>query len=349
MGKTSKRGWRNIKLTEEMTTMASKSDAAELDSRADTLFTLDSSGSKEGISKKVLREIALQNKHSKPAAALSELPLLKKALKTVSRPIKRQNTNKKTLTDLWADESLPKNPRSLLPSSILRRESFAPAVVPTGRALSVNPVKSEFEQLIVQSAEKLTAPKTEVKAPVSSAETQNEPNSVPAVSETAGEKVPEGRKTKAQRLKEKAHKQLMKEHEIRRKEKELRRLEHDKTGRIAKKQAIEERRAQKLKTTAQRIVAQASGQYTLPRGAGGRLVAAEESVPTEIATSLRRIVPVGNPLLERRASLLKRRMIEQVPEINNEYKEKVRFARMDAKKAVKMLDKEARDRCVLLG
>ena len=329
--------------------MASKSDAAELSSRVESLFTVDSTGAKKGVSKKLLREISLQNKNSKPAASLSELPLIEKALKSVKRPIKRSHSSKKPLADLWADQSVQKTPRPLLPSSILRRESFAPAVVPSGRALSVNPVKSELEQLIVDTAEKLTVVKPEVKAPVSSAETQNESVSTPTGSEPVPEKVPQDRKTKAQRRKEKAHKQLMKEHEIRRKEKELRRLDQDKAGRIAKQQAVEQRRAQKLKTKAQRIVAEAAGQYTLPRGAGGRLLAPEESVPTEIATSLRRIVPVGNPLLERRASLLKRRMIEQVPEINNEYKEKVRFARLDAKKAVKLLDKEARDRCVLLG
>ena len=349
MGKTSKKGWRNIKLTDEMATLASKSDAKELDSRVDTLFSLDSSGSKKGVSKKVLREISLQNSNSKPAASLSELPLIEKALKAVSKPIKRVHAKKPQLKDLWADSSVEKSRRALLPSSILRRESFAPAVVPTGRALSVNPVKAELDQLIVETAEKFSAPKSEVKAPVSSAETQNESVSATPSSEPAPEKVPEGRKTKAQKLKEKAHKQMMKEHEIRRKEKELRRLEHDKAGRIAKKEALEQRRAQRLKTAAQRIVAEAAGHYTLPRGAGGRLLSTEESVPTEIASSLRRIVPIGNPLLERRASLLKRRMIEQVPEINNEYKEKVRFARLDAKKAVKMLDKEARDRCVLLG
>ena len=88
---------------------------------------------------------------------------------------------------------------------------------------------------------------------------------------------------------------------------------------------------------------------TIRRGAGGRLGIMKESVPTEIATSLRRIVPAGNPVLERRASLLKRRMIEQVPEINAEYKEKVRFAKLNAGKTRKLLDSDAKERCVLLG
>ena len=54
-------------------------------------------------------------------------------------------------------------------------------------------------------------------------------------------------------------------------------------------------------------------------------------------------------VLERRGSLLKRRLIEQVPETNAEYKEKVKFAKLDAVKAVKMMDRAARARCVLLG
>ena len=348
MGKTSKKGWRNIKLVEELGAMANKEDDAELSSRVDSLFTVDASGSKKGISKDLLREIALHNKNSKPAAALSELPLVERALKKVNKPLRR-NPKKASLCDLWGDDASKSSRKIALPGSVLRRESFAPAVIPTSGALSVNPLKSDLEELIVEAAEKLTAKKEGAIKTVSSAEPLIASQTTPASQEPISEKVSDGRKTKAQKLKENAHKQLMKEHEIRRKEKEMRRLEHDKSGRIAKQEALEKRRAQKLKTTAQRIVSEAAGEYTLPRGAGGRLVAAEESVPTEIASSLRRIVPLGNPVLERRASLLKRRMIEQVPEINNEYKEKVRFARLDAKKAVKLLDKEARDRCVLLG
>lgn len=349
MGKTSKKGWRNIKLVEELGAMATQQDAAELGSRVDTLFTVDSSGSNKGISKGLLREIALHNKNSKPAAALSELALVERAMKKVNKPINR-DSKKTALCDLWAEDSSKSSRKIALPGSVLRRESFAPAVVPTSGAFSVNPQKSDFEQLIVDTAEKLTATKEGAIKTVSPAEPLSASPTTPASQlQTLEEKVSENRKTKAQKLKEKAHKQLMKEHEIRRKEKEARRLEHDKSGRIAKQEALEKRRDQKLKTAAQRIVAEAAGEYTLPRGAGGRLVAAEESVPTEIASSLRRIVPIGNPILERRASLLKRRMIEQVPEINNEYKEKIRFARLDAKKAVKLLDKEARDRCVLLG
>jgi hypothetical protein len=349
MGKTSKKGWRNIKLTDEIATMTSKQDAADLESRVDTLFTLDSKGTNSGVAKKLLREVSLLNKSSKPAAAVSELPLVQKALKSAKHPI-RKATNKNQLRDLWADDAPKKHLKPILPSSILRRESFAPAVIPTNAALSVNPDKSQLEQLIVETANKLTATKDAGdKATVSTAATPSTSNSIPLSSDSTQIKFLDGRKTKAQKLKEKAHKQLLKEHEIRRKEKELRRQEHDKAGRIAKQEALEQRQSKKLKTVAQRIVAEAAGKYTLPRGAGGRLLATEESVPTEIASSLRRIVPLGNPLLERRASLLKRRMIEQVPELTNEYKEKVRFARLDAKKAVKLLDKEARDRCVLLG
>jgi hypothetical protein len=232
---------------------------------------------------------------------------------------------------------------------VLRRESFAPAVTPAASVLSVNPKKEQFEEMIVSKAEELAT----------SSEKKSVTNIIPEipvlidtttpVSEPAPEKVPQPRKTKAQRRKENAHKQVLREHAIRRKEKELRKLAHDKASRLAREAEIKARQEHRLRIAAQRVITEASGGFTLARGAGGRLNKTNEPIPTEIAGSLRRIIPMGDPVLERRASLLKRRMIEQVPEISNEYKEKIRYARFESKKANKMLDKDARDRCVLLG
>ena len=356
MGKASKKGWRNIKLTEELTNLADKEEASELQAKVDTLFTEDIIGGMQGVSKSIRKDIELHSKSNKAAASISEIPLIEKALKRIGTGSQRSTPQPKRtkLVDLWGDEPVAKRRAASLPGSVLRRESFAPAVLPATNLLSVNPNKEEFDSMIVAKAEEIAAKAASKKkqrsvvteSPVAAASSTSE---IVTVSEPAPEKTVDARKTKAQRRKEEAHKQLMKEHAIKRKEKELRKLSHDKASRLAREAEIKQRQEQKLKISAQRIVAEASGEFTLARGAGGRIIQSTDVIPTEIAASLRRIIPMGDPILERRASLLKRRMIEQVPEINNEFKEKVRFARLDGKKAYKMIDKDARDRCVLLG
>lgn len=93
---------------------------------------------------------------------------------------------------------------------------------------------------------------------------------------------------------------MLKEHENKRKEKANRRAMHDTAARQAKAEEHARRRAAKLQTKVKRIVDEASGKFTLARGAGGRILKTSEMVPTEIAGSLRRIVPLGDAVLERR-------------------------------------------------
>jgi hypothetical protein len=180
------------------------------------------------------------------------------------------------------------------------------------------------------------------------AKAENAEETAPVTPELATVQLSE-RKTKAQKLKEQKHKQMLKEHEQKRKEKEARKAMMNKSALKAMEEEHAKRQEQRLSTKVRRIIDEASGKITLARGAGGRLIASKEEVPLEIASSMRRIVPVGDPILERRASLLRRRMIEQVPVLNAEYKEKLRFARLTSAKSRKIMDSDTKARCVLLG
>jgi hypothetical protein len=342
VAKTSKKGWRNIKLHEELSNLHENQLSAELSNKVDTLFTEDSHGGAKGISKSILKEVKLQNKDGKVSTTSSEAALFSRALSNAGV---RKNANKRPakvpIADLWADAPTKKL-KTLLPGTVIRRESFAPAVLPAAATLSVNPSKAEFESMLIAEAEKEMAAssKKSVAQPVSVDATKPS-SSAEVASEPAPENKATDRKSRAQKLKEQKHKQMLREHELR--------TEQDKAARQARAEEQAARQAQRLSTKAKRIVAEAAGQYTLARGAGGRMVAAKEQVPVEIAASLRRVVPLGDPVMERRASLLKRRMIEQVPEINAEYREKLRFAKLDAAKSRKLMDKDARARCVLLA
>jgi hypothetical protein len=349
VGKTSKKGWRNIKLTDTLETMASNEARKELDERVDTLFVEDSSGGSKGVSKRILQEIKLRGNSEKASVSASELHLLQKAIsKTQNGVKKQQHVKKAALRDVWGDDLGDKRLKTLLPGTVLRRESLAPAVVPAPSTFSVNPSKDDFEAMLVAEAEKEELKKAPKKR--TAAVTFVPPSAGTESSEVlpAENKVTE-RKTRAQKLKEKRHQQMLREHEIKRQEKQARKALQDKTTRKALEEEQARRREARLLTQARRVVAEASGKFTLARGAGGRLAETPESIPVEIAGSLRRIVPVGDPVSERRASLLKRRVIEQVPEMNAEYREKLRFARLDASKARKMIDKDASNRCVLLS
>lgn len=352
--KSSKKGWRTIKLTEEMNNMASNTTASELAKRVDTLFHEDTVGGLQGISKKMRREISLLNKSSKTSVAVSELGLLGKSIAKIgmATPTKRSNKHAK-LTDLWADEDSSKKLKTNLPSTVLRRESLCPAVVPVCSAMSVNPPKEEFEALLIREAEAENMRiKRKTARPIRQAEPVDPSLVIPAVETAgAGPVEPVDRKSRAQKLKEVKHKQMLKEHEQRRLMKALRRKGQDKAAIAAELAEQAARRDAKLKTQVARVISEASGKTNgLIRGAGGKLLDTPLLLgSTEIAGSLRRIVPSSDAVLERRDSLLKRRMIEQVPETNNEYKEKVKFAKLDAQKAVKMMDRSARARCVLLG
>ena len=350
VGKTSKKGWRNIKLTEELSTLAQREHAAELDSKVDTLFTEDASGSSKGVSKVVEKVVKLQNGKGKTAVSLSESALLQKTIARIGKgkpQAKPQRGGK--LCDLWETASSSQKLK-LLPSSVLRRESFVPAVVPAGAALSVNPPEEKFNEMLIEEAQKELKAATPARARVvpSPQEVQTEPTVTPTQEEPfVGSKVFE-RKPKAQKLKEQRHKQMLREHEQKRLAKEARKALMNKA---ALRQAEEERelkRGQRFRTRVQRVIEEASGIVKIPRGAGGRVVQVKEHIPTEISSSLRRIVP-GDAVMDRRSSLLKRRLIEQVPEINAEYKEKIRFAKYMSSKARKLVDSDAKARCVLLG
>jgi hypothetical protein len=353
VGKTSKKGWRNIKLSDELANLSNKEHMKELSARVDTLFTEDARGGSKGVSKEIEKAVKLQNSKGKTAVSPSEAILLQRRLLSAAKgPVKRRTNQKKALCDVWGE-----NPKAsklkLLPSTVLRRESLAPAVIPANPALSVNPTEEKLNALILAEAAKElesmkpSKPKIQPETTVSTEDVTNPVES--PKDESIAEPSSTERKTRAQKLKEKRHKQMLKEHEQRRKEKEARRALHDKAARLEAEAEQAARRGQRLKTKVRRVIQEATGTMTIRRGAGGRLGIMKESVPTEIATSLRRIVPAGNPVLERRASLLKRRMIEQVPEINAEYKEKVRFAKLNAGKTRKLLDSDTKERCVLLG
>jgi hypothetical protein len=357
--KSSKKGWKSVKLTEELSAQADNEQITELMAKGDSLFTEDAKGNMQGVSKKIVREVNLLNKSSSKSASASELALIQKYASrvTIGTP-KAQPAHIKRggLSDPWADAPVKKL-KSLVTSSVIRRESFAPSVVPAGAALSVNPSAETLESAIMSAAEqeakaaagstfKVKRPELEVPIP----ETTPAAESEETTSTGPIDKAPSVRKTKAQKLKEIRHKQMLMEHQIRRREKLARKTLADKSGRLAKEAEQAERREATLKIRAKRVIAEASGKTTLARGAGGRLVNESEILPpTEVASSLRRMIPKGDPVLERRASLLKRRMIEQVPEMNKEYKEKIRFAGLDSKKAAKMVDRDARNRCVMLG
>ena len=355
--KSSKKGWRTIKLTEELKNFANNTTAAELKQKVDTLFHEDTVGGLQGVSKKLQREISLLSKTNKVSVAVSELPLLEKSIAKVGKSpiVHRANKNIK-VHDIWADVSSENKLKTNLPSTVLRRESFAPAVLPACAGMSVNPRREDFEALLINEADremkKIRQKKVYLVAPqgeeVLAASEQQVADPVGEVSVAVKNVL---RKTRAQKVKESKHKQMLREHEQRRKMKELRRKGQDKAAIAAELAEQASRRELRLKTTVGRIIDEAAGKTNgLSRGAGGRLLATPTRIgSTEIAQSLRRIVPAGDIVLERRASLLNRRMIEQVPETNAEYKEKVRFAKLDAIKAVKMMDKSAHARCVLLG
>ena len=335
--------------------MASNDLAVELAGRVDTLFREDTVGAMSGVSKKIQQEIKLLNKTSKPSATVAELNLLQKAISKVGKPstsVKKPVNGQ--VRDVWADEPSEKRRKSLLPGTITRRESFAPAVVPAASAFSVNPSKEDLDAMMIAEADKeiarLDAIKTYRAKRLAVLEEAKLMGTLPVEPvEAAPEKGLMDRKSKAQKLKETKHKQMLREHELKRKEKETRKARQNKTAIQALEEEQAARREQRLKVKVGRIVAEAAGKFTLARGAGGRIMEAEEAVPTTIAASLRRMVPMGDPVLERRASLLKRRMIEQIPEMNAEYKEKLRFAKLDARKSHKMTDRDAMSRCVLLA
>lgn len=348
VGKTSKKGWRNIKLTDELAAMAKNDIQTELGAKVDSLFVEDRIGGSHGVSKRIISEIKLKGSSARTPASLSEQPLLKKAIAKIQKGrVPQAHSKKSNLRDVWADCPVEAKLKTLLPSTIVRRESLAPAVVPAASTLSVNPTKEDFEAMIVSEAEKELIKQKSRKVP----------EAIPVVTEPVEETVQQlpaekkvtERKTKAQKVKEKRHQQMLREHEIKRLEKQKRKALQDKAARKALEAEQAKRRETRLLTSAKRVVAEAKGEFTLARGAGGRILESREAVPVEIAESLRRIVPVGDPVLERRQSLLRRRMIEQVPELNAQYKEKLRFARLDAAKARKMIDKDARSRCVLLS
>ena len=349
VGKTSKKGWRNIKLTEELSTLAELDHSKELSAKVDTLFTEDSVGGSKGVSKQIGKTVQLQNSKGKAAVSNSEAILLQRKLVRAGKPVARPHPKpKQVLSDIWG-ETPDLQKLKLLPSTVLRRESLAPAVVPAISALSVNPSEDNFNQMLLAEAKKEfdSAKPSKPKIQFVAAD-QNTEETVAPVEEPA--EVPSSdRKTKAQKLKEKRHKQMLREHERRRMEKEARKALQNKVALKEAETLHAQQRQQRLKTAVRRVIEEATGNVSILHGAGGRLALSKDQFPTEIAASLRRIVPVGNPVLERRASLLKRRMIEQVPEINAEYKEKVRFAKHNAGKARKLLDSDTKERCVLLG
>lgn len=156
VGKTSKKGWRNIKLADEMTVLATNEHAAELSAKAGTLFSEDVAGGMRGVSKAIQKEVKLLTKSNKTSIAVSELAVLERAVSRVNKAIKRTSPHKKgKLCDLWADTPSNNNPH--LPGTVVRRESYAPAVVPPSATLSVNPSKAAFESMIVAEAEKEVA------------------------------------------------------------------------------------------------------------------------------------------------------------------------------------------------
>jgi hypothetical protein len=350
VGKTSKKGWRNIKLTEELSALSENQHSEELAKKADSLFVEDSIGGSKGISKEIQREIKLLGKSTKQTVALSESDLLNRAVKKAGKPSpSRSKGSKSSVFDLWVNEPAEKRLKTLVPGTVIRRESLAPAVIPAHANLSVNPSKDDFASMIIAEAEKVTRKPEPTKQFQTATPNPEQTISEIVVSESAPELKETVRKTKAQKLKESLHKQMLKEHANRRKEKDARRALHDVAARKARHEELEKRRVVRTQTKVSRILSEAAGKFTLARGAGGRILKSQEIVPTEIAGSLRRIVPMGDPVLERRESLLRRRMIEQIPELNAEYKEKLRFAKLDSRKAKKMVDRDAMARCVLLG
>lgn len=353
VSKSSKKGWRGIKLASELDVLQQNEIASELGSRVDSLFTDDPIGKNQGISKQVEKLVKLQNKKGKSPISISEELLLKKAIGKVSlgqkQPTKSHN---RKLVDVWAD-SQPDSKVKNVVSSILRRESVAPSVVPPIPSLSVNPCKDIFETMILAEAKKemeaLDAAKLKAASRIQpAAKAENAEETAPVNPELATVQLTE-RKTKAQKLKEQKHRQMLKEHEQKRKEKEARKALMNKSALKAMEEEHAKRQEQRLSTKVRRIIDEASGKITLARGAGGRLIASKEEIPLEIASSMRRIVPVGDPILERRASFLRRRMIEQIPVLDAEYKEKLRFARLTSAKSRKIMDSDTKARCVLLG
>lgn len=353
VGKTSKKGWRNIKLTEELSTLAHNEQSAELGAKVDTLFIEDTTGSSKGVSKVVEKVVKLQNAKGKTAVSLSEAQLLNRTIaKAGKRPQQPKSQKKGKLCDLWASDESSKKMK-LLPSSVVRRESFVPAVVPAGPGLSVNPSEEQFNAMLIEEAQKeiaLTTPAKPRTVPAAESASQIEQPETATAAEQGiliGSKVTE-RKKKAQKLKERKHKQMLREHEQRRQEKEARKALMNKVALREAEAERELRRGQRFTTRVQRVLEEAAGKVTIRRGAGGRLAPVKEQIPTEISSSLRRVLP-GDAVMDRRASLLKRRLIEQVPEINAEYKEKIRYAKHVSGKSRKLVDSDAKARCVLLG
>lgn len=102
-------------------------------------------------------------------------------------------------------------------------------------------------------------------------------------------------------------------------------------------------------TKVQRVIEEATGKVNLPRGAGGRFMEPETEIPTVTNGALRRMIPVGSAVKERMTSILRRRLIEQVPEANAEYVERLRFAKLARTKGSRFVDKDLRERCLLLS
>ena len=241
-------------------------------------------GGLQGVSRKLRKEISLLNKSSKTSVAVSELPLLERTTNRLSRKSPSvTRVRAQTMCDLWAGDVV-KPIKGHLPSTILRRESHAPGVVPACAALSVNPQREVFEQLLVEEAaaemNKMKRKRREF-IPVETVEVSAD-SSLPAEL-GASSKIFE-RKSRAQKLKEQRHKQMLKEHEQRRKTKESRKKSQNKVAIAALETTQAARREGKLRTKVDRIIAEAAGKATLARGAGGRILQATERIPTEIAT-----------------------------------------------------------------
>ncbi len=329
-----------MKLTEELANLAENIEVAKLSEKVHDLFVDDSVGGGKGVSKAIKSEISALNKSGKTAYAASEKSLVER-LQREPRKIKEQKKPDQ-LRDLWSSE--PVNAVKV-PASVARREKVMAAVLPASAVLSVNPEPEKFSEMLLKEAEK---EQEKHKRRVYPGELPSG-ESVPAPAASSGHgDVPSSypRKTRAVKLRQAKHQRMLKEHEKRRKvvseqklkpsKKEIKKLEADKS----------ERQKAKLELKTRRIIDEAAGKVIHQRGAGGRYTEIPDSVPTEIASSLRRVIPTGNPLLEVKRSILKRRLIEQLPELNNEYVDRLKLKGRASKRTNNRFNEQ---RCVLLG
>ena len=351
MVKTSRRQLRKIDGLEHMKALELVNELTA-SRTADNLFVEDKEGGLKGVPKALREKIAVMDKKGRVAVGKGEQLVLKKMIEKrseakVPAPAKKQQIAKSNVFDAWAGPAVSK--RKQRPVNV----SFVPSVVLPHAGQSINPEPNAYVELVTSVADR-ELPKPKMKAAETPLTDVTTVSPVEEDNEEAFEKSrvrAAQRKTTQDRNKAERHKELLAKHSenrmIKKISKQINHLPAIAKEVLSAEAELAERAKLRTDQREETLQQTARGVVTV-RGPGGKFneTAMAISKPSEDG-SMRKVTPAVNPVNERMQSVFRQRLLEQRPQINGEFLNKIKAQKTHKNRFHKFADPDARDIALL--